>query len=452
MKLIKSSEREPASAYGTRGRVWVGLLVFAVLIIGGVGGYIAYRYSHGTKGATAKAGQLWTCPMHPQIIRTEPGNCPICGMTLVPVAESAKEIAKDAAEESHKGIEGHGVVHIDPEHQQLIGVVTAKVERRVLNRVVRTVGRVTVDESRLSHVHTKVEGWVDELYASQTGKLVRKGQPLLTIYSPELVSTQEEYLVALRSRKRLADSPFQEVRKSGETLVAAARERLRLWDVTDEQIKRLERTGQVRKALTLYAPSTGYITEKTVVAGMRVMPDMTLYSLADLSRVWVDATIYEFEAPLVAVGQRAELTMQSQPGAKLEGRVSYIYPTVEPMTRTLKARLEFANPGLLLKPDMYGNVDIMVPTAEQLAIPEQAVVDTGTRKVVFVVVDERSFIPREVTLGPRAAGYYPVITGVEEGEKVVSSANFLIDSESRFQAAIEAMGKAPAGGSEHVGH
>jgi RND family efflux transporter MFP subunit len=436
---------------GDWGRAWVVLLVALVLVAAGIGGYLAYRQRARASAPAAKAGQLWTCPMHPQIIRDEPGNCPICGMALEPVPESARESAQAAAGETHKGIEGHGVVHIDPEHQQLIGVVTTTVSRRPLDRIVRTVGTVTVDESLLSDVHTKVEGWVEELYANQTGKLVRKGEPLLTIYSPELVSTQEEYLVAVRSRQRTANSPFPEVRSSGETLVAAARERLRLWDITDEQIARLERTGQVRKTLTLHAPSTGYVMEKMVVAGMRVMPEMSLYRLADLSRVWVDVAIYEYEAPLVSIGQRAELTLQSQPGAALRGRVTYIYPTVEAMTRTLKARLEFPNPGLLLKPDMYGDVQIMVPVAEQLAIPEEAVIDTGTRKVVFVAMDEGTFVPREVTLGPRAAGYYPVLSGLEEGEKVVSGANFLIDSESRFQAAIEAMGKGGAAG-EHAGH
>jgi len=435
---------------GSGGRTW--LVVIVVVIIAGAALFAGYRTQRRPeKPGETETAQLWTCPMHPQIIRSEPGTCPICAMPLEPVARSAEGTAKAAAGETHKGIEGHGVVHIDPDHQQLIGVVTAVAERRSLDRVIRTVGTVTVDESRVSDVHTKVEGWVEDLFANQTGRLVRQGQPLLTIYSPELVSAQEEYLVALRARERTKESPFAEVRRSGETMVAAARRRLELWDITDADIARLEKTGQTKKALTLHAPSTGHVMEKMVVEGMRVMPEMILYRLADLSRVWVDVTIYEFEAPLVQTGQRAELTLQSQPGAKLQGRVTYIYPTVESMTRTLRARLEFANPDLMLKPAMYGDVQILVPVAEQLAIPEQSVIDTGTRKVVFVVVDEGTFMPREVTVGPRAAGYYPVLSGLEEGDRVVSSANFLIDSESRFQAAIEAMAKgAPAG--EHAGH
>jgi len=297
-----------------------------------------------------------------------------------------------------------------------------------------------------------VEGWIEKLHANETGKLVRKGEPLLTIYSPELVSTQQEYLVALRSRERVAESPFPEVRQSAESLLDAARERLRLWDISENDLQHLEKTGQVRKTLTLYAPATGYIMDKEALEGMRVMPDMILFQLADLSRVWVEANVYEFEAPVVKVGQPAKLTLQAHPGQVFAGRVSYIYPTLEEMTRTLKARLEFANPGLGLKPGMYANVEIVAQAGEELVIPEQAVVDTGTRRVVFVKQGEGTFVPREVTLGPRAVGYYPVLSGLEEGEQVVSSPNFLIDSESRFQAAIEETGTPAAGEGARAGH
>jgi multidrug efflux pump subunit AcrA (membrane-fusion protein) len=375
--------------------------------------------------------------MHPFIIRDQPGNCPICGMKLVPVEETAKQPTAKSA------VPGQGVINIEPAKQQLIGVVTTSVQRRSLDRIVRTVGRVTVDESRLSDVHTKVEGYIGKLYANKTGEIVRQGQPLLTIYSPDLVSTQQEYLVALRSRDRLAASPFPEVRKSGETLLSAARERLRLWDITDAEIRGLEESGQVRRTLTLYAPATGYIMDKMVVAGMRVMPEMALLRLADLSHIWVDAEIYEYESPTVRVGQSARLALEAHPGQVFSGRVSYIYPTVEEMTRTTKARLEFANPNLELKPGMYANVEIIAPVAEELAIPEQAVMDTGVRKVVFVKEGEGTFVPREVTLGPRSAGWYPVLSGLHEGEQVVSSPNFLLDSESRFAAPSQQMQKAP---------
>jgi RND family efflux transporter MFP subunit len=342
-------------------------------------------------------------------------------------------------EEAPSGIEGHGVVQISPEKQQLIGVVTTPVARRPLERVVRTVGRVAVDETRVSHVHTKVDGWIEDVYAEETGQIVREGDALLTIYSPELVSTQEEYLLALRAQERLADSPFEEVRRSGESLLGATRDRLKLWDVSEAQIRHLEETGEVVKALTLSTPSAGYIMDKTnAVEGMRVTPGMMLYELADLSRVWVEADVYEFEAPLVEVGQKARLTLAALPGRVFEGRCTYVYPTVEARTRTLTARFEFANPKLELKPGMYADVEILVPAVEQLSIPQEAVLDTGTRQIVFVQEGEGTFRPREVELGARMAGRYPILGGLAEGDLVVSSPNFLIDSESRLQAVLEA--------------
>jgi len=221
-----------------------------------------------------------------------------------------------------------------------------------------------------------------------------------------------------------------------------------LWDVTDAEIARLERTGVAKKALTLYAPATGYVMEKMVVEGMQVMPSMTLFRLADLSRVWVDVSVYEYEAPLVHLGEQAALALTAHSGREFVGRVTYIYPTVETTTRTLKARLEFENPGLELKPGMYGDVVIQSPSGKALAVPEEAVLDSGTRKIVFVKQGEGTFVPREVTVGARAAGYYPVLSGLSAGEEVVSSPNFLIDSESRLQAAIQQKQQ----GGTHGGH
>ena len=432
---------------GSGGRVWLAVVI--VVIVAAASVAVGYRVQQRrAESREVKAAQVWTCPMHPSVQLPHPGNCPICGMTLVPMEQTEPKVKSE--------VEGHGVVEIAPGKQQLIGVVTTRVEVRDLNNLIRAVGQVVVDEERLSDIHTKIEGWIEKLYVNKTGQLVHSGQPLLTIYSPDLVSTQEEYLVALRSRERTKDSPFPEVRRSGDSLVAAARKRLELWDISAAEIARLDRTGEVKKALTLYSPATGYVMERMAVAGMRVMPEMTLYRLADLSRVWVDVSVYEYEAPLLRVGERATLKLAAHPGRELSGRVSYVYPVVETMTRTLRARVEFPNPALMLKPGMYGDVVIEAPAGKALAIPEEAVLDSGTRKLVFVKQGEGTFVPREVTVGARAAGYYPVLTGLSQGEQVVSSPNFLIDSESRLQAAVQqratskpALGKPET---EHVGH
>ena len=432
---------------GSGGRVWLAVVI--VVIVAAASVAVGYRVQQRrAESREVKAAQVWTCPMHPSVQLPHPGSCPICGMTLVPMEQTEPKVKSE--------VEGHGVVEIAPGKQQLIGVVTTRVEVRDLNNLIRAVGQVVVDEERLSDIHTKIEGWIEKLYVNKTGQLVHSGQPLLTIYSPDLVSTQEEYLVALRSRERTKDSPFPEVRRSGDSLVAAARKRLELWDISAAEIARLDRTGEVKKALTLYSPATGYVMERMAVAGMRVMPEMTLYRLADLSRVWVDVSVYEYEAPLLRVGERATLKLAAHPGRELSGRVSYVYPVVETMTRTLRARVEFPNPALMLKPGMYGDVVIEAPAGKALAIPEEAVLDSGTRKLVFVKQGEGTFVPREVTVGARAAGYYPVLTGLSQGEQVVSSPNFLIDSESRLQAAVQqratskpALGKPET---EHVGH
>jgi len=412
-----------------------------VVLLAGAGFGVRHWTSRaGEKAAETGKQQLWTCPMHPSVIRTEPGSCPICGMDLVPMEET-----KPSQEST---VEGRGVVEISPEKQQLIGVVTTAVQQRQLSDTIRTVGIVVPDEERLSDVHTKIEGWVEKLYADQTGKLVKRGEPLLTIYSPDLVSTQEEYLLALRSRERVKDSPFEEVRRGGDSMVAAARQRLELWDISQPEIRQLEKTGKAKKALTLYAPSTGYVMEKQVVEGMKVTPDMTLLRLADLSHVWVDVDVYEYQAPKVSEGMTAVLTTTASPGVTFPGKVTYIYPSVEAQTRTLKARMEFANPGLKLKPGMYGDVTLQAAAGESLAIPEDSVIDSGERKVVFIKSGEGTFVPREVKLGSRAAGFYPVLDGLKEGEEIVSSPNFLIDSESQFAAALQQMKM----GSEHEGH
>jgi Cu(I)/Ag(I) efflux system membrane fusion protein len=333
-----------------------------------------------------------------------------------------------------------GTVQISPERQQLIGVRIGTVEKRPLQKVIRTNGRVEFDEKRLATISPKIGGWIEELYVDFTGAPVKKGAPLLTLYSPELVSTQEEYLAALRARQELAASPYPEVAASGNALVESARRRLRLWDISEEQIRELEQTGHVRKSLTLYSPYRGIVLEKMAFKGMRVEPGMALYKLADLTVVWLIADIYEYELPLIRLGQQASINLSYLPGEAFTGKAVFIYPYLDAQTRTARVRFEFANPRGTLKPEMYAGVEITIRLGDKVAVPEGAIIDTGIRKVAIVEKGAGYFEPRDVKLGTKAGDYYEVLDGLKIGERVVISANFLIDSESKLKEAVGGAG------------
>jgi Cu(I)/Ag(I) efflux system membrane fusion protein len=308
-----------------------------------------------------------------------------------------------------------GTVQIPPERQQRIGVRFGVVEMRPLEKIIRTVGRVDYDEKRVVTVSTKVGGWIEELYVDFTGRFVKEGEPLLAIYSPELVSTQEEYLIALRAKRDLAKSPFPEVARSGEALAESAKRRLMLWDISDDQIRTLEETGQPRKTLTLFSPFSGFVLEKMASRGMSVMPGMTLFKLADLSVVWVLADIYEYELPFIRLGQQAAIQLSYIPGETFSGKAVYIYPSLNPETRTAKVRFEVANPRGKLKPEMYANVQIQVRLGQKLAVPEGAIIDTGLRQMAIVDKGDGYFEPREVKVGSKVDEYYEVLRGLKAG-------------------------------------
>lgn len=335
---------------------------------------------------------------------------------------------------------------VTPTKQQLIGVTTAVLEARPLETSVRAVGRVEYDEQRITHVNLRISGWVEDLLVDYTGQVVRKGQPLFTVYSPDLVASQDELLLALRAREKVNESPLKEARRQADQLVDAARDRLRLWTLTNQQIDEISRRGKANTYLTIHSPVTGYVIEKPVFKGMFVQPETRVYSIADLSRVWMNAEIYEYEVPFITVGQLGTATFTAYPGEQFHGRVAYIYPYLNQETRTVKVRLEMPNPKLLLKPEMYGTVQLTVQRGMQLALPEGALLDSGTRKLVFVTRGAGLFEPREVTVGPKSGAYYEVREGVEAGERVVTSGNFLIDSESKLMAATNMMGSLGMGG------
>lgn len=331
-------------------------------------------------------------------------------------------------------------IRLSPAQRQMIGVTFGTVERSALKKTIRTVGRIDFDERRLTDVTFKISGWVQDLFVDYTGKTVRKGEPLLTLYSPDLVTSQEEYLLALQTQDQLAHSSLPEARNGSQGLVEAARRRLLLWDLTPHQIKALEERGTPQTYLTLSAPASGIVVEKTVVKGMRVESGMKLYRIADLSNVWLYADIYEYEVPLVRVGQKVSISLASYPGEMFSGRIIYIYPYLDTQTRTNRIRLEFANPDGKLKPGMYANSEVEINLGTTLTVPESAVLQSGLRQLVFIDQGQGVFVPREVKLGTKADSRFTVLDGLTAGERVVTSGNFLLDSESKLQSVTSMMG------------
>ena len=391
--------------------------------------------------------QLWTCGMHPNVITEEPGQCPICGMNLTPVKNTAEEEeqavggqAVDEQAEDAAPSPGASIV-IDPATIQNIGVQTAAVQKRPLTRSIRTVGHLDYNEEMYSRINVKYPGWIEKLYVNETGQQVAEGDPMLDIYSPELVAAQEEYLLAFQNVKNLENSTFDTITKGAESLLDASRRRLLYWDVTEAQIQELEERGAIARTLTIYAPSKGIVVERMAELGMRVTPGMDMYRMADLSSIWAFAHVYDGDAPWLSPGLTAEMDLPYNPGKVYRGTIDYIYPYLDRASRDIKIRLVFPNRDLELKPQMYANIRLSARSARSvLVVPGSAVIHSGERNVVFVALDGGKFEPREVTLGMEGReGYVEAMSGVSAGERVVTSAQFLIDSESRLQEAIQKM-------------
>jgi Cu(I)/Ag(I) efflux system membrane fusion protein len=466
-------------------------LVLAVGLAAGGGGawWLGHRHAHdeGAGAATAEAKPRYVCPMHPSVVSDHPGDCPICGMKLVlaapqgPAARAGgaaagaeaapakyvcpmhpnitsdrpgecpicgmKLVAVKAGDESdphaaHRGgpaaAEGLATVQIDPQRQQLIGLRTARAAQGSVGGSWRTNGRVAVDETRVHHVNIKVGGFAERVYVDYVGKYVKAGEPLFSIYSPELLSVQEEYLLALRTRDALGKGGA--TGSAGDDLVAAARRRLELWDIPESAIEALEKTGKPRKDLTLYAPMSGVVTKKEVVMGHRIEDGAMPYEITDLSQVWVLADAYETDLARLKLGMSATLSLQAFPNKQFKGKVIFVDPLLDAKTRTAKVRLAFPNPTGELRPEMFGEVTLRTPARDGLRIPADAVIDSGTRKVVFVALGDGKFQPREVRLGAGDVDFVEVLGGLAAGDEVVTRANFLIDSESRLRASLASMG------------
>jgi Cu(I)/Ag(I) efflux system membrane fusion protein len=330
-----------------------------------------------------------------------------------------------------------GDVTIDPRRQQLIGVRTAPVTRGPLQHTVRTLGVVRYNETSLADINLRLEGWIRDLYVDYTGQPIEKGQPLFTLYSPDLLATQHEYLLALKTRDQIQSSVIADARERAEQLVAAARQRLVLWDLPDEELRSLEEKRQAPDVVVFRSPASGFVIEKQALQGMHVMPGQTLYKVANLSTVWVEADVYEQEMGLARVGQRASVTLDAYPGESFDGRAIYIYPFVEENTRTVRVRFQFANPRGQLKPGMYANVEIQGRDAIGWTVPSDAVLDSGTEQVVFVAQGDGYFVPRPVKAGRRLGQRIEIVEGLKEGELVATGATFFLDSESQLRGGLQ---------------
>jgi RND family efflux transporter MFP subunit len=346
-------------------------------------------------------------------------------------------------------------VYISPDRQQLIGVRTAAVTYQSLDTTIRTVGVIAYDETRVAEIHTKIAGWVERVSVDFVGKQVRRGQPLFTIYSPDLVATQREYLLALKADRQLSDSPIEETRAGARSLLAATRERLRLWDVSDAQVEALTKSGEPRRTLTVYSPFTGVVLERNAFPGQYITPEMATFRIADLSTLWVIGQVFEYELGMLKLGQPAEIEFPyGQTTRKLSGRITFIYPEIDPQTRRAKVRIEFRNPGLEFKPESFVTVLVNSSGGHQLAVPQEAVIDTGAEQYALLALTDGYFEPRTITVGPPVNQFYPVLEGLQHGDRVVTSAQFLIDSETNLQAAMQSMvghGHATGAGGEPAG-
>lgn len=356
-------------------------------------------------------------------------------------AEHAQAGSRPAAMSDMAGMNmsSHGAVQLTADEIRQFGITFGGVEERTLNTAIRTVGAVTVDETKLSEVTPRFGGYVERLYVDETGQRVHAGQPLMDIYSPELVAAEQELLVAGQLQRSIGASSVPGMPATSTDLVAAAERRFALWDVSERQIDEILRTGKVRRTLALYAPASGVVLEKDVVQGQAVQPGEMLYRIADLSDVWIDVALREQDAGAVRIGSHAAVELASYPGRTLDGRVAYVYPTLDQAARTVRARVEVPNPTGLLKPGMYATVTLTTPSRRALTVPTSAVLNTGERTLVFMDMGGGRLMPMDVETGRTSGAYTEVLSGVEPGQRVVTSAQYLLDSESNLAEVMKSM-------------
>lgn len=430
---------------------WALVVVMAVVAAGSVLSYFG-AVSSRAEGPGHAHRQLYTCPMHPQVVQDQPGQCPICSMTLVPKPEVAIKPPTPSPAGAAAAVPGLAPVDIPEERVQRIGMRTARVARAALAHDLRTVGSVQANERGLHQVVPRSAGWIESLLVSETGQRVKRGQPLATVYSPDILQAQQDLLTALgwTSAPPAGSLPHHAELASPDAMVTDARRRLELLGVAPQEIVALEKNRKVERALPLRSPADGYVIDKRAVAGMSVSPGASLFAIADLSTVWVIAEVQETDISRVRIGQPASFQASAYPGETFNGKLQFVAPTVDSESRTLPVRVEFRNrpgpAGLKLRPGMFGNLSLTVPATAGLFVPAEALVDTGDVQYVFVATSPGHFEPRRVKVGARAGDNVQVVSGVAEGDSVVTTANFLIDSESRLRAATEGAAVTPAPG------
>ena len=427
------------------------LKLFALLVLLAAtfaGGYVMRASKRSAPAAGQRRVLYYIDPMHPAYTSDKPGVAPDCGMQLEPVYADGGEARQSAegaaaAAPSHQPLapsSGSATIHIAPERQQLIGVTFATVEQGSSSRSIRSLGKVTIDETRVAHVHTRIEGWIEKVFVDFTGDVVTAGQPMLTIYSPEMLASQQELLLARRARDLMQANPLASAAEHGESLFEAAKRRLQLWDLSDDQVQQVLGTGEPIRSITVHAPMGGFVTERKAFPNQKVTPDSDLYTITDLSRIWIMADVFESDITAIKVGDPAYVIFPAGGPPSISAKVNYIQPQVDPMTRTLKVRLDAGNPGMRMKPDMFVNVEFGIPAVSQLTVPAEAVLDTGDRQTVFVDLGDGYLEPRQVVVGQRLGDRVTITRGLTAGERVVASGTFLVDSESQLKAAASGMG------------
>jgi Cu(I)/Ag(I) efflux system membrane fusion protein len=397
----------------------VGALLIVALVAGGAGVLAGTRLQRSPAGGPterqAPAGMAGMGDM--------PGMAGMPGMSNGPPPPGA----------------GSQAVYISPARQQLVGVRSAPVGRQTVEGTIRTVGMLAYDETRTVQIHTRVSGWVEQLYVDYVGKPVRRGQPLFAVYSPDLATAQADYLVALRARQKIADNTNADLRAGADALLQASRDRMRRWNVTEAQIDELEKTGKPSRTVAIVSPFDGVVLEKDAFAGQYVTPEMTSFKLADLTAIWAVGQVFEYEAARLHVGDTVEVEFPYGQAVKREAKIDFIYPDVDPQTRRVRFRLTLDNRDRKLKPDTYVNLISHGESTDRLVIPKEAVIDTGPRKYTLLALANGYFEPRDIKVGPAVGSSYPIISGVVEGDRVVTSAQFLVDSETNLMAAMQGM-------------